>query len=404
MTGCNPKIRFREFTDDWERRSLSDFTYFAGKRNKKNLPLRPYAITNDKGFVPQDEAHNEFGYMKNVDRTAYNIVPPNSFAYNPARINVGSIGYYAGPKDVIVSSLYEVFRADSSVYDRFLWYWLNTDEFPRWIKRLQEGSVRLYFYYDKLCECEMLVPTIAEQRKIADFLDSLHSAICAYQDELSALYKIKTGFINDIFSKKIRFKDTNGNDFPEWEHVELNTIGKFCRGGSLGKDDITEFGTKCILYGQLYTTYREIIDNVDTYCEEKRNLVYAKENDLLFPLSTTVDNLSLISPSAVCVDDIAIGGDIAIFRPERDSAIFLSYQINNYLKTEFARYAQGSTIVHISPISIGQRKVWLPSLPEQLKISNFLSIFDKRIAMKEKEIELLKVLEKGFLQKMFINN
>lgn len=119
--------------------------------------------------------------MKDTDRKAYNIVQPNSFAYNPARINVGSIGYYKGVENVIVSSLYEVFQTDNYVNDRFLWHWFKSDEFPRWIERLQEGSVRLYFYYDKLCECRLYMPSLEEQEKIASFLDALDRLITLHQ-------------------------------------------------------------------------------------------------------------------------------------------------------------------------------------------------------------------------------
>ena len=168
----------------WEQRKFSDFTWNAGKRNSQNLDLEPYAVTNDRGFIRQNEAHDEFGYMKDVDRKAYNIVMPNSFAYNPARINVGSIGYYEGTENVIVSSLYEVFQTADYVDDRFLWHWFKSDIFPKWIERLQEGSVRLYFYYDKLCECKMLMPSLPEQRKIAATLDEIDNLItlhrCAY--------------------------------------------------------------------------------------------------------------------------------------------------------------------------------------------------------------------------------
>ena len=129
----------------------------AGTRNKENLDLEPYSITNVDGFVKQSEAHDEFGYMKNTDRSAYNIVKSNSFAYNPARINVGSIGYYDGADDVIVSSLYEVFKTADYVDDGFLWQWFKSDEFPKWIEKLQEGSVRQYFYYDKLSDSNFAV-------------------------------------------------------------------------------------------------------------------------------------------------------------------------------------------------------------------------------------------------------
>lgn len=107
-----PEIRFEGFSNDWEQRSLGEFIKNVAKKNKENLDLEPYAVTNDRGFIAQRDAHDDFGYMSNVDRTAYNIVPPNSFAYNPARINVGSLGYYAGRENVIVSSLYEVFQTE----------------------------------------------------------------------------------------------------------------------------------------------------------------------------------------------------------------------------------------------------------------------------------------------------
>ena len=178
-----PEIRFEGFTDDWEQRKFCDFTWDAGKRNKENLNLVPYAITNEHGFIPQSEAHDEFGYMKDTDRRAYNIVEPNSFAYNPARINVGSLGYYEGTENVIVSSLYEVFKTAEYVDDRFLWHWLKSPELPKWIGKLQEGSVRLYFYYDKLCECVLQMPSVEEQRKISKYLDSLDHLITLHQQK-----------------------------------------------------------------------------------------------------------------------------------------------------------------------------------------------------------------------------
>ncbi len=194
-----PEIRFSGFTDDWEQRKFADFTWNAGKRNKEDLDLEPYAITNEHGFIRQRDAHDNFGYMKDTDRKAYNIVQPNSFAYNPARINVGSIGYYKGVENVIVSSLYEVFQTDNHVNDRFLWHWFKSDEFPRWIDKLQEGSVRLYFYYDKLCECQLYMPSLEEQEKIASFLDGLDTLITLHQRELENLQNIKKFMLEKMF-------------------------------------------------------------------------------------------------------------------------------------------------------------------------------------------------------------
>ena len=197
-----PEIRFADFTDAWEQRKFSDFTFPAGKRNKDNLDLEPYAITNNQGFIPQNEAHDEFGYMKDTDRRAYNIVSTNSFAYNPARINVGSIGYYEGSENVIVSSLYEIFQTAHYVDDRFLWHWFKSNEFLKWIERLQEGSVRLYFYYDKLCECQMLMPSVEEQKKIAGCLDNLDHLITLHQRKCDELKEVKKFMLQNMFPQK----------------------------------------------------------------------------------------------------------------------------------------------------------------------------------------------------------
>ena len=88
----------------WEQRRLGDFVVAAGVRNKDNLPLESFSVSNDRGFVPQEEQFENGGTMREADKTAYWIVEPGSFAYNPARINVGSIGYLSTSDNVIVSS------------------------------------------------------------------------------------------------------------------------------------------------------------------------------------------------------------------------------------------------------------------------------------------------------------
>jgi len=194
-----PEIRFAGFTDAWEQREFSEITFCAGEKNKNDLPLEPYAITNEHGFIAQKEAHDDFGYMQDVDRTMYIIVKPNSFAYNPARINVGSLGYYEGTENVIVSSLYEVFQTVDDVDDKFLKHWFKTKDFMDWIARLQEGSVRQYFYYDKLCECKMSMPTIEEQLRIGKYFDNLDHLITLHQRKLETLKKLKKSMLQKMF-------------------------------------------------------------------------------------------------------------------------------------------------------------------------------------------------------------
>jgi len=168
-------------TSSWEQRKFSDITFPAGEKNKDNLPLESYSITNEHGFVPQDEKFENGGTMREADKRMYYIVSPNSFAYNPARINVGSIGYQNIGKNVIVSSLYEVFKTSEDVDDRLLWHWFKSPDFQKLIMQLQEGGVRLYFYYDKLCMGEVSLPSLEEQRKIGKLFDTLDNLITLHQ-------------------------------------------------------------------------------------------------------------------------------------------------------------------------------------------------------------------------------
>lgn len=125
--------------------------------------------------------------MTDADKSAYWIVSPGSFAYNPARINVGSIGYLSTCENVIVSSLYEVFQADGTCDDRFLWHWFKSPLFSKQIEMYQEGGVRLYFFFEKLLKSEIDMPSIAEQKVIGATFDKLDDLITLHQGEGSGL-------------------------------------------------------------------------------------------------------------------------------------------------------------------------------------------------------------------------
>ena len=208
-----PEIRFKGFTDPWEQRKFSDITFPAGEKNKDNLPLESYSITNEHGFVPQDEKFENGGTMREADKRMYYIVSPNSFAYNPARINVGSIGYQNIGKNVIVSSLYEVFKTSEDVDDRLLWHWFKSPDFQKLIMQLQEGGVRLYFYYDKLCMGEVSLPLLEEQRKIGKLFDTLDNLITLHQRQ-TIVYAVIRSMRKVILAERQYFAPPMVRKFP----------------------------------------------------------------------------------------------------------------------------------------------------------------------------------------------
>ena len=221
-----PQIRFAGFTDPWEQRKFADFAVASGIRNRDNLPLRSYSVSNDRGFVPQDEQFENGGTMREADKSAYWIVEPGSFAYNPARINVGSIGYLAANESVIVSSLYEVFQTNGTCDDRFLWHWFKSPLFMKQIEMLQEGGVRLYFFFDKLLQSEIQMPGAEEQRRIGAFFDRLDSLITLHQRKYDKLCVLKKSMLDKMFPK-------GGSLYPEirfagftdpWEQRKLGEV------------------------------------------------------------------------------------------------------------------------------------------------------------------------------------
>lgn len=194
-----PKVRFKGFDGEWKKVSFKDFTFHAGTKNRDNLPLESYSISNEFGFIPQNEQFENGGTMTQADKRMYYIVSSNSFAYNPARINVGSLGYYEGNEDVIVSSLYEVFKTDDTICDRFLLYWFKTNIFQKMIEQFQEGGVRLYFFYDKMCKCSLKRPSLAEQQAIASYFTSLDHQISLQAQRLEKLKQIKAACLEKMF-------------------------------------------------------------------------------------------------------------------------------------------------------------------------------------------------------------
>lgn len=194
-----PEIRFKGFSGTWKKYSFKNITYPAGIRNRDNIQYESYSITNESGFIPQDVQFESGGTMKDADKRMYIIVEPNSFAYNPARINVGSIGYQYLNHNVIVSSLYEVFKTTDECDDQFLWYWFKTESFSKMIEQLQEGGVRLYFYYDKLCMCSLRMPDVTEQAKIAEYFKKMDVLISSCSRELEKIQALKKALLEKMF-------------------------------------------------------------------------------------------------------------------------------------------------------------------------------------------------------------
>ena len=187
----------------------------------------------------------------------------------------------------------------------------------------------------------------------------------------------------------LRFPEFSG----EWRKERLFDIAELYKGVGISKDQLSDDGKPCILYGELYTKYKsEIINeiisktNIDT-----TKLVRSKANDVIIPCSgETAEDIA----TARCVlnDNIFLGGDLNIVRLYRYDGAFISYQLNGKRKYDIAKVAQGVSVVHLYGEHLKNVQTFNPGIEEQKKISRLLSILDERIATQNKIIEDLKKL------------
>lgn len=387
-----PQIRFIGFTDEWEQHKFSEFTFAMGEKNKKGLPLEPYAITNDRGFIPQIEAHEEFGYMKDVDQTMYIIVKPDMFVYNPARINVGSLGYYSGTENVIVSSLYEVFKTNEDVNDNFLKHWFKTIKFQNWIKKLQEGSVRLYFYFDKLCECRMAIPLLPEQTKIGLFLDKLDNLITLYQRKLDQLTVFKKAMLGKMFPQEgERVPEVRFAGFTDdWEQRKLvNLVDRISVSSS--DDTLPRIEYEDIVAGQG-------ILNKDVYQKDsdKSGIEFAPGDILFGKLRPYLKNWLLADFKGVAV------GDFWILRPNQTCSDWIYTLIQTEAFQIVANQSAGSKMPRSDWNIVSNTEFYTPSIEEQQKIGDFFQSLDNLITLHQHKLTVLQQAKQSLLQKMFI--
>lgn len=147
------------------------------------MPYESYSVSNKEGFINQKDQFKYGGLVSIADKSKSIIVSPHTFAYNPARIDIGSIGYQNLDKDVIISPMYEIFKADNSMLDdRFLWHWLKSDTFNLIVINNQEGGVRTCFNLPKFFNSCISIPkSIEEQREIGAIFDQLDNLITLHQ-------------------------------------------------------------------------------------------------------------------------------------------------------------------------------------------------------------------------------
>lgn len=437
-----PQLRFPEFQGDWEKKKFDEiFLFSIGKNIKQNEASPEFetpCVRYGELYHMYNEVITEVINKTNLDPSELLFSDGDEILLPSAGeepLDIGSASALT-IKDVAIGRTINILKpAKENIYSQvFASYFIN-HRLKETIAKLAKGVSISNVYNSDLKTLEITLPSIDEQQKNALFFCVIDEKIQALKKKHHLLEQYKKGVmqrlflseaglsgfedeqdVNDVEEKnpkilkssksrfrQLRFKDENGNDFPEWEVKNLGEVFYSEKGKGISKNKIVENGKyECILYGELYTKYNEVIFDVVSKTNEEDG-IKSQKGDLLIPSSTTTTGIDLANVTALNKYDVLLGGDITVLRSnEKINNVFYAYYLSNHKKDEIASYAQGSTIVHLYYSHIKDMFIDIPCLAEQTAIANFLSALDEKINQTQRQIEKTEAWKKGLLQKMFV--
>ena len=404
-----PEIRFKEFTNAWEQRKFGDCVLI--QRGGSPRPIENYITKGEEGinWVKIGDVSADSRY---ITCTKEKIIPEGEKFSRRVQIgdlilsNSMSFGRpYIMAVDGCIHDGWLLIRDNNNLfYQEYLLQLLSSNYMYSQYRSLASGGVVNNLNSDLVQSITALIPNKEEQSKLGAFFRNLDNLIALHQRKCDKLKNVKKSLLEKMFPAEgkdvpeIRFKEFT----DAWEQRTYGDIGQCFSGGNLSYDSLSSEGkNKCVLYGELYTTYDCIIKDVVNRTDFVGNTIY--KNDILFPQSTTVDADSLISPACVN-DERAETSGVFVIRPKENiDGNFVCYYSkgNSKQRAKLAKKAQGLTIVHLYYQSIKDEEIFIPSHVEQEKISKLFSQLDSLVALHQRKCEKLKNIKKALLEKMF---
>ena len=280
----------------------------------------------------------------------------------------------------------------------FIFQYLNFDTFTKKVIEKCTGSNYPAINASVFSNLMILLPPIDEQEKIAEILSTWDEAINLTINLIENKKQFKKALMQNLLTAKIRFPKFQ----DEWREVTIGELFEFKKGQGLSKEMLDTNGKfECVLYGELYTTYDEIIENVKSRTNFQGS-IKSKFDDILIPSSTTTGSIDIAIAAVILKNDVLLGGDINILRKKRNNIYgkFVAYCITNIKNKELSSYAQGTTIIHLYAKDFKDMKIKLPNLNEQQKIAEVLTACDDEINLLNLKLENLKKQKQGLMQKL----
>ena len=415
-----PKLRFPEFDGEWSRSRIDEIgTLKSGvgfpEKEQGGFEGTPFYKVSDMN-TPENSQEmvlaNHYVTEEQIKRLKYKPIASDSIIF--AKVGAAIfLDRKRQARNFLLDNNMMAFLPSSEIDFRFIYQvflQINLAKFA------QVGALPSYNASD-IGIIKTHIPTLPEQQKIASFLSSVDKKIDLLRKKKDALELYKQGLMQKIFSQEIRFKQDDGNDFPDWEEVTLGGYSSFLLTNSLSRADLADEGiVQNVHYGDIHTRYAGQYDQcaettpyisdpkIAAKLHEKNQLqrgdiVIADASEDYADIGKAIEIVSIShTPLFAGLHTIAMRPNPQKFYVSFGSYLFQSTEV----RRQIYRLAQGAKVLGLSKGNIQTLLVSLPCLSEQKKISEFISAVDRHSQRHVKMIEQMETFKKGLLQQMFV--
>ena len=363
--------------EGWEYKKLGDFITEYSVKNRCNETIPVYSVTNSQGFC-KDYFSKE---VASQDKSTYKIVPYGCFAYNPSRINVGSVDWQNKEERVIVSPLYNVFSVSENLNQDFLLYFIKSNGTMGIINTLATGTVRLNLKLSMLKEFPITVPPLSDQQSIVEELNTINELIRLKKDQLDDYDKLSQSIFSEMFGDPI--ENEKG-----WEVKKFSEVASFKNGLNFGKNE-NGYSYKILGVGDFKNNYvvnSSLLEYINLN-DELSSDYFLKPEDIVFVRSNGSKELVGRCVSVDCTEPTTYSGFCIRCRLDENSGVLPMYLLyvckNKGIREYLTQSGRGCNISNVNQKILNSTDIIIPPVSKQ-------ELFIQRIELIEQQKDEIK--------------
>ena len=392
-----PQLRFPGFEGEWEYKKLKDITTYVDYRGRAPIKTEDgyFLVTAKnikKGFIDY-ECSKEYVAENNYSNVMSKGTPKIGDVLFTTEAPMGNVALVDNA-DIALAQRVIKFRSKEMLSNSYLLYYMLSDSFQKNISKKAIGTTVQGISGKELHQIKISITTLPEQQKIASFLSVIDEKIQQLCRKAALLKQYKKGVMQQLFSCKLRFKDENGKDYPDWEEKKLGEVCKLNPKNSLLPSSFVYIDLESVVDGQLL---KETRINLSEAPSRAQRLLSCE--DILFQMVRPYQKNNLFFNKNG--EYVASTGYAQLRAKESSMFLYQLIHTADFVNKVIDR-CTGTSYPAINSTDLSNIEISFPSLPEQQKIAYFLSGIDGKIEQVNGELVKTQLFKKGLLQQMFV--